>query len=54
MAHNYEHNFCMFYFWRIKNGREKNSDMQYFVMLFLVYHIIRRHVNLYFIELICR
>jgi hypothetical protein len=23
MAHNYEHNFYVFYFWRIKNGRQK-------------------------------
>ena len=23
MAHNYEHNLSVFYFWRIKNGREK-------------------------------
>jgi hypothetical protein len=23
MAYNYEHNFYAFYFWRIKNGREK-------------------------------
>jgi hypothetical protein len=29
MAHNYEHNFYVFYFLRIKNGREKMRKLDY-------------------------
>jgi hypothetical protein len=29
MAHNYEHNFYVFYFWRIKNGRKKMRKLDY-------------------------